>query len=85
MARKRVEDFGRQSTWYRSDRMIEQDGKWYFQTREGNIEGPYNTRLEAANALDVFIQAKSLGLLSSESELSLTPLEGCRQALELDS
>jgi hypothetical protein len=75
MADKRIEDFGKQRTWYRSDRMMEQNGQWYFLTREGTIEGPYDTRLKAGEALGAFIEAKALGLLSQASELSLSPLD----------
>jgi hypothetical protein len=74
MSDKRIEDFGKQRTWYRSDRMMEQNGQWYYLTREGTIEGPYDTRLKAVGALEAFIEAKALGLLSQADELSLSPV-----------
>ena len=43
-------------TWYRSDRMIESHGKWYFYTREGTMEGPFTGRFEAAVELDNYIK-----------------------------
>jgi len=34
-------------TWFRSDRVFNCNGKWYFHTREGIDVGPYESQLEA--------------------------------------
>ncbi|MEH6584254.1 MAG: DUF6316 family protein [Halioglobus sp.] len=62
MVIRRASDFGNGRTWYRSDRMIEDGGKWHFQTREGSIEGPFEDVIDAAEALEAYIGAKALGL-----------------------
>lgn len=40
---------------FRSDRMFQEGNKWYFQTREGTMEGPYRDRMEAARMLDAYM------------------------------
>ena len=70
MNTKRVDDFGKASTWYRTGRMIEEGQKWYFQTREETIEGPYEDEIDAAQALEAYIGAKVLGLLSTTENLT---------------
>ena len=34
-------------TWFRSDRVFLNNGKWYFFTREGVDVGPYDSQFEA--------------------------------------
>jgi hypothetical protein len=34
-------------TWFRSDRVFNCNGRWYFHTREGIDVGPYESQLEA--------------------------------------
>jgi hypothetical protein len=34
-------------TWFRSDRVFNCNGQWYFHTREGIDVGPYDSHLEA--------------------------------------
>ena len=36
-----------QKTWFRSERVFNCNGKWYFHTREGIDVGPYDSQLEA--------------------------------------
>ncbi|MEH6584255.1 MAG: DUF6316 family protein [Halioglobus sp.] len=62
MSKRRAEDKGLARTWYRSDRMMETAGQWYFLTREGSIEGPFEDYHDAEEALDSYIGAKALGL-----------------------
>lgn len=52
--------------WFRSDRMREEDGKWYFRTREGTVEGPYDDKAKAADQLDSYIKLKISEQASSE-------------------
>ena len=38
-------------TWFRTNRFITIDKKWYFTTREGLDVGPFKTQLEAERGL----------------------------------
>jgi hypothetical protein len=42
---------------YRKSRFFVAIDKWYFLTREGTVEGPFERRLEAEKNLDTYIQA----------------------------
>ena len=66
-------------TRYRSDRMIEQEGQWYFSTREGTIEGPFPGRVEAVNQLDRYIKVMQAELVSDIEGLSLEPQDSFSQ------
>jgi len=41
---------------HRSSRIFTMEQQWYFSTREGTDIGPFNSRLEANNGLQDFIQ-----------------------------
>jgi len=43
-------------THFRSDRVIVMNGKYFFMTRENTQEGPFDTRLEAENELNLYIR-----------------------------
>ncbi len=63
---------------FRADRFFKDGGKWYFCTREGTLEGPYELRSEAECKLDEYIRILNSGFLPLECELasaSLVPLE----------
>ncbi|MEH6584253.1 MAG: DUF6316 family protein [Halioglobus sp.] len=61
---QRAGDSGNTHSWFRSDRMIEEAGKWFFQTREGSIEGPFGTQSDAVCSLEAYIGSKALDLTS---------------------
>jgi hypothetical protein len=42
-------------TRFRSERFFRSDGQWYFNTREGTIEGPFRTRDAARDALTQYL------------------------------
>ena len=42
--------------WFRSDRFIMVDHKWYFTTRENRDVGPFKSRADAAHGLALFIE-----------------------------
>jgi hypothetical protein len=42
--------------WFRSDRFIIIDHKWYFTTRENRDVGPFNNRVDAVHGLELFIE-----------------------------
>ncbi len=60
------------STYYRTDRFFQEGNKWYFATREGSIEGPFDDQRDAQERLDTFVSVSRSGLIEEESELSLS-------------
>ncbi len=42
--------------WYRSERFSRVNGAWYFETREGIIEGPFESELEAELELRFYLK-----------------------------
>jgi len=55
VANRRREDDLKYRNWFRSDRMFEEGGRWFFFTREGTIEGPCNSRGDAEAALEIYL------------------------------
>lgn len=66
---KRKEDLVVKS-WFRSDRHIQEGGSWYFYTREGTLQGPFDSKLEAASCLEIYVNVTKLGLIEREFELA---------------
>lgn len=58
-------------TWFRSDRFFLDQGAWYFQTREGTIEGPFDCRNSANRYLDNYIKVHQSGWLPGTNGLTL--------------
>ncbi len=50
-----------------SDRFFCQDGQWYFETREGNDQGPFESRREAEFQLERYITSMKILDESSRS------------------
>ena len=46
-------------TYYRSDRFYSEQGAWYAKTREGDELGPFDSKTEAKEALEFFIEMNS--------------------------
>ncbi|CAD5109312.1 DUF6316 family protein [Zestomonas carbonaria] len=65
---QREADFG-PDTYYRSDRVSSVNGQYFFSTREGTLEGPYFTRVDAEREIQRYIlrQRQANGLLESRS------------------
>ena len=42
-------------TWFRSDRFFAENDKWFFTTREGTVEGPYDSRKDAEQELEIYL------------------------------
>ncbi len=61
-------------TKFRADRFIKDKGKWYFETREKTIEGPFDSKSEAEQRLQDHIKIMRSGFFPSDSQLSLEPL-----------
>lgn len=72
MATRRENDSGGTS-YYRSDRFFHEAGGWFFATREGTIEGPFEDKYEAEERLNKYVKVLNLGLIESESALSMSP------------
>ena len=58
---------------FRIDRFIKDGGEWYFFTREGAMQGPFEVRFEAENRLEEYVKVMASGLLP-DTELSIEPL-----------
>lgn len=54
----------------RSPRLYEENGEWYFRTREGAAMGPYATREEAEQGLADFIEFIQLAPLDTFASFS---------------
>ena len=62
-------------THFRSSRMFEENGCWYFNTREGEMIGPFKDELEASTKLEVYIRLVDAGLLIDADQFSLQPMK----------
>jgi hypothetical protein len=48
---------------FRPDRFFQERCQWYFYTREGAIEGPFQQKKEAENRLENYIKVMVSGML----------------------
>ena len=71
MEDKRKDDLEKQAR-FRTDRMIEHNGEWFFCTREGTIQGPFADQLSAAYQLKMYIDAMTF---AETGKFSLQPLD----------
>ena len=62
MAARRKDDDSASRTWFRTDRMVQDGGRWFFLTREKTIEGPFNCRADAIDQLEVYIKLAGNGM-----------------------
>ncbi len=44
------------ATHYRSERVSAVNGQYFFATREGTLEGPFYTRVDAEREIDLYVQ-----------------------------
>ena len=58
-------------TKFRSDRFFNESGQWYYLTREGTCEGPFQTHTEAELNLETYIKVVGSGLLGEAASLTL--------------
>lgn len=74
MAHKRKTDLA-SKTWYRSERFMENNGRWFFVTREGTTQGPFDSRWDAEQMLEKYIEVEDSGMLTEDfsAELSMVP------------
>ena len=62
-------------TKYRPHRFFKDGDQWYFHTREGMEEGPFEYREEAEQRLQDYIRIVKSGFYVESSGLSLEPIE----------
>ena len=58
-------------TWYRTDRMVKDQDKWFFHTRENTTEGPFKCEFEAQSRLETYIKLQASGILTNDQNYSL--------------
>ena len=51
-------------SWFRSSRFFQQDGMWFFLTREATTEGPFGDRNQAQSRLESYIKVIQSGILA---------------------
>ena len=60
---------------FRPSRFFQEDCEWYFYTREGSMEGPFQLRKEAEDRLEVYVKVMVSGMLSPGDKTSMESLE----------
>lgn len=73
MSTHRKKDRSTARCYFRSDRLTEEGGKWYFSTREGTMEGPYRDKFKALEGLQAYITIVQLHLVDDELTLEAAP------------
>lgn len=61
----------KQKAHFRTNRMFKEGESWFFNTRGGEILGPFGTELEASNRLEAYIRMAEADLLPS-SDLAIS-------------
>ena len=65
MADKRKDDTHTYNQ-FRRDRFVQDQCQWYFLTREGTVEGPYESKVQAMEHLDLYAKVMSANLIEAE-------------------
>ena len=73
MARKGDSETQLEYSHVRTNRMLEEDGSWFFRTREGTMEGPYMDEWEAQTWVDLYVSFMASDLPFIEDGFSLNP------------
>ena len=60
---------------FRPSRFFQEGCEWYFYTREGAIEGPFQQKGEAENRLKDYIQVMVSGMSSADDTTSMKSYE----------
>ena len=56
---------------FRPDRFFQERCEWYFYTREGAIEGPFQQKREAEVRLENYIKVMVSGMLATDDKTSM--------------
>jgi hypothetical protein len=60
--------------WFRSSRFFQEEGKWFFYTREGTMEGPFSELQDAEHRLEEYVKIMTSGFMPDDSKLNLEPI-----------
>jgi hypothetical protein len=60
---------------FRPSRFNKDGGKWYFSTREGTTEGPFELKSDAEARLTTYIKVMASGFLPRNSKLSIQTID----------
>ena len=60
---------------FQTERFFSHGGQWYFATREGTNEGPFDARQDALERLNNYIMIMNSGWVPNNSALSIVPLD----------
>ena len=71
MAVRRKSDPPVARSQFRTDRMLVDNGLWFFLTREGTIEGPFECQRDATDQLEVYIRLAMHDFIPKNETLSL--------------
>jgi len=58
---------------FRPSRFFQDGCKWFFYTREGTIEGPFERKRDAENRLTDYVKVMVSGMLSETEHYSMEP------------
>lgn len=58
---------------FRPGRFFQERCEWYFHTREGTIEGPFQLKKEAEDRLENYIKVMVSGMLPEGDKTSMEP------------
>ena len=72
MVARRKDDPPISRTRFRTERLLEDGGKWFFLTREGSVEGPFESEKDALEQLEVYIRLMGSGMLPTNSKYDLS-------------
>jgi len=67
MATRRKDDTDNGRSKFRTDRIVQDSGKWYFHTREGTIEGPFVSRVDAILQLARYVELARNNMLARKN------------------
>ena len=73
MSARRKDDPLESRSHFRTDRMVQERGNWYFLPGEGTVEGPFACRRDALENLDRYIRMANFDMLLEGSDLHLSP------------
>ena len=80
MSEKRYSD-KQTRTWFRGDRFFQHEGKWFFYTREGTMEGPFDDKYHAFERMERYVAAMTSGMLGildeNSAEWDVLPNKKC--------
>ncbi|MCB1702360.1 MAG: hypothetical protein H6985_05895 [Pseudomonadales bacterium] len=71
MTTRRKTDGPASRSWYRTSRVVRDGGRWYFMTREGTAEGPFECEADARQQLEVYVRLAENDLLVPYCSLSM--------------